>query len=254
LSAYDRYLRGLACVNRWTRDGNDEGLDHFKKAIELEPGLAAAYGLAAWCYVRRKALGWMIESKLETSEAIRLARRAVLIGKDDPVAMCLGGYAVAYINGEFDDAASFMDQGLAVNPNYASAWVLSAWLRVWRGEPDLAIEHATRARRLSPLDPLMFGIHSAAAFAQFLARRYDEASLSAEQAVRDHPTFLLAVCISAASNALGGRREEAGNAISRVLEADPDLRLSNLQRLVPFRRPEDFALLADGLRKAGLPD
>jgi tetratricopeptide (TPR) repeat protein len=123
----------------------------------------------------------------ESGEAMRFARRGVLIGKDDPVAMCLGGYALAYIDREFDDAASFMDEGLAVNRNYASAWVLSAWLRVWRGEPDLAIDHAMRARRLSPLDPLMFGIYSAAAFAHFLARRYDEASLLAEQAVRELP-------------------------------------------------------------------
>ena len=87
LSAYDRYLRGLASIHRWTRDGNDEGLEHFKKAIELEPGLAAAYGLAAWCYVRRKALGWMTDPISESGEAMRFARRGVLIGKDDPVAL-----------------------------------------------------------------------------------------------------------------------------------------------------------------------
>jgi len=32
------------------------------------------------------------------------------------------------------------------------------------------------------------------------------------------------------------------------------LRVSNLNLLIPFHRPEDFARLTDGLRKAGLPE
>ena len=106
---------------------------------------------------------------------------------------------------EFDDAAAFMDRGLAVNPNTAQAWTLSAWLRIWRGEPDLALDHVAHAMRLSPLDPNMFGMHGGMAYAHFLAGRYDMASSCAEKAMRDNPTFLLAICISAASNALAER-------------------------------------------------
>src|SRR5947208_7302107 len=56
LDAYDYYLRGLASARRWTKDANTEALQLFCKAIELDPGLACAYGMAAWCCVRRKAL------------------------------------------------------------------------------------------------------------------------------------------------------------------------------------------------------
>ena len=121
----------------------------------------------------------------------------------------MGGYALAFVAQEFDDAAAFMDRGLAVNPNLAQAWTLSAWLRVWRGEPDLALDHVAHAMRLSPLDPSMFGMHGAMAYAHFLAGRYDMASSCAEKSMRDNPTFLLAICISAASNALAGRLEPA---------------------------------------------
>jgi TolB-like protein len=51
LNAYDFYLRGLSKVRRWTKDANREALDLFCKAIDLDPGLASAYGMAAWCYV-----------------------------------------------------------------------------------------------------------------------------------------------------------------------------------------------------------
>lgn len=254
LDAYDYYLRGLAKASRWTKAANTEALQLFCKAIEFDPGLASAYGMAAWCYTQRKARGWMIERVQEGAEATRLARKAVHLGGDDPVALCMGGYALAFVAHEFEDAAAFMDRGLVVNPNLAQAWLLSAWLRVWRGEPDLALEHVAHAMRLSPLDPSMYAMQGAMAYAHFLASRYDLASSCAEKAMRDNPTFLLAICISAASNAFAGRLEPAQKAMARALEFNPDLRASNLGDLAPFRRNEDLAMFAKGLRKAGLPE
>jgi TolB-like protein len=254
LDAYDYYLRGLAKAGRRTKDANSEALQLFCKAIEFDPGLACAYGMAAWCYMQRKARGWTIEHVQEGAEATRLARKAVHLGGDDPVALCMGGYALAFVAYEFEDAAAFMDRGLVVNPNLAQAWMLSAWLRVWRGEPDLALEHVAHAMRLSPLDPSMYGMQGAMAYAHFLAGRYDMASSCAEKSMRDNPTFLLAICLSAASNALAGWLEPAQKAMARALEFNPDLRSSNLRDLAPFRRAEDLATFAKGLRKAGLPE
>ncbi|WP_247446025.1 adenylate/guanylate cyclase domain-containing protein [Bradyrhizobium sp. 197] len=254
LTAYDYYLRGLVKLRRTTMEANREALALFCRAIELDRGLACAYGMAAWCYVQRKARGWMIEPEQESAETTRLARKAVHLGGDDPVALSRGGYALAFVAQEFDDAAALMDRGLAVSPNLAEAWTLSAWLRVWRGESDLALEHVARAMRLSPLDPSMYGMQGAMAYAHFLASRCDVASLCAEQAMRDNPKFLLTICISAASKALAGQLEPAQKAIARALELNPDLRASTLRDLAPFRRAEDFAMFAKGLRKAGLPE
>ncbi|WGR69300.1 MULTISPECIES: winged helix-turn-helix domain-containing protein [unclassified Bradyrhizobium] len=254
LDAYDYYLRGLAKA-RWSKHANSDALDLFYKAIELDPRLACAYGMAAWCHVRRKALGEMNDQPLESAEAIRLARKAVDLGADDPFALSMGAYALAFVAREFDDAADFMDRALAVNPNLARAWMLSAWLRVWRGEPDLVLEHCAHAMRLSPLDPSMYyTTHSAMAYAHFLAGRHDIALSCAEKAMRDNPAFLLTICIYAASGVLAGRMEPARRAISRALEDNPGLTASSLSELTPFRRPENFAIFAKALRNAGLPD
>jgi Flp pilus assembly protein TadD len=108
--------------------------------------------------------------------------------------------------------------------------------------------------RLSPLDPSMFSMHGAMAYAHFLAGRYDMASSCAEKARRENPTFLLTISISAASNALAGRLEPARKDMARALELNADLRAANLGDLTPFRRAEDLAMFANGLRKAGLPE
>jgi len=99
----------------------------------------------------------------------------------------------------------------------------------------------------------MYSMQGAMAYAHFLASRYDTSSC-AEKAMRDHRTFLLTICISAASKALARQLEPAQKAMARALELNPDLRASNLRDLAPFRRAEDFATFAKGLRKAGLPE
>ena len=40
----------------------------------------------------------------------------------------------------------------------------------------------------------------------------------------------------------------------RILDANPAIRVSDLGYFIPLRRPDDFARLVDGLRKAGLPE
>ena len=47
LDAYDHYLRGMANLHQWTKESSDEALRQFRRAIELDPGFASAYGMAA---------------------------------------------------------------------------------------------------------------------------------------------------------------------------------------------------------------
>lgn len=131
---------------------------------------------------------------------------------------------------------------------------IAAWVRVFRGESGLAFDCAARAMRLSPLDPSLYAVHGAVAYAHFLTGHYDMASSSAEKALRDNPEFLRAICVFAASNALAGHPAPARKGIARARECNPDLRISNLEDLAPFRRAEDVAHFTKGLRAAGLPE
>jgi TolB-like protein len=257
LDAYDYFLRGLASAHRVTRDATTEALRLFATAIERDPDFATPHGTAAFCYVVRKINGWMSNPAApDIAEAARLARRAAELGKDDAVALSFGGLALGYVAGDLEGAISLIDRSLALNPNLATAWYASGTVRAFRGgEPDLAIEHLARAMRLSPLDPFMFTMQGVTAFAHFFAGRYDEASAWAERAFWQRPNILATLRISAVSNAYAGRLEEARTAVARALELDPEMRISNLKdRIGVFRRPEDYAKYAEGLRMAGLPE
>ena len=97
-------------------------------------------------------------------------------------------------------------------------------------------------------------MQTATAFAHFFAGRPEEAFSWAEKAVRMQSNFYIAVCIAAASGALAGKPAEAEKAMARLRQINPALRVSNLKNMLPIRRPEDLARLAEGLRKAGLPE
>jgi TolB-like protein/tetratricopeptide (TPR) repeat protein len=256
LDAYDYYLRGLASAHRMTREGTSEALRLLARANELDPEFATPHGLAAQCHVDRKMNGWMSDHDQEVAEAVRHARRAAALGTDDAVALSFGGRALGFLVGEFGNAVALTDRALALNPNLAIAWFASGNVRVFQGgDPDRAIEHLTRAMRLSPLDPFMFLMQSGIAFAHFLAGRHEEASAWAEKAFAENPRSLRALRLIAASNALAGRPEEARNAIARILELDPEMRLSNLNdRTSKFGRAEDLEKFAKALRLAGLPE
>jgi len=261
LDAYDYFLRGIASLHSWTKESNDEALRLFNKAIELDPDFASAYGMASWCYVRRKGGRWMTDRVQETAEAARLGRRAVELGWDDPVALAWGGFSLAYVVHDVEVGATLIDRALLLNPNLAEAWHFSGWVRIYLGQPEIAIEHLAHAMRLSPVDPLTFVTLMAIAFAHFFAGRYNDASLWAEKALaaspprlREKAVYHPALLIAAASNALAGRLEEAQNAIAQSRQISPTAHISNLKNQIPLRRPDDLVRYAEGLRKAGLPD
>jgi tetratricopeptide (TPR) repeat protein len=243
----------MASFHAGTSSTVDEALAYFRRAIALDPEYASAYGMAAWCLFWRRLNGWTTDRARDTAEGARLARSAVDLGRNDAVALTRGGHALAHFTRDLDAGIDFLDRALVLNPNLAAAWFLGGYLRIWRGEPDEAIQRFEHAMRLSPLDSEMFRMQVGVAMAHLVAGRFDAACAWAEKAFRDVPHFGLSPAVIAASCALAGRMDEARRAMDDLRRLDPALRLSTLGEWLPFRRPQDAARFADGLRQAGLP-
>jgi tetratricopeptide (TPR) repeat protein len=58
---------------------------------------------------------------------------------------------IAYFGEDIDAAIALTERALALNPSSARGWNWSAWLRLWVGQPDLAVEHFETSMRLSPV-------------------------------------------------------------------------------------------------------
>jgi len=257
LDAYGLYLRGLARFYQGvaSRQPNDEALRLFNSATKLDPDFASAYGRAALCYFHAKSNGWTSDTPNEMAEVTRLAQRAVELGKDDAFALAASGLALAYVVRDPEGGAALIDRALVLNSNLAVAWSYGGWVKTWLGEPEAAIERFARAMRLSPLDPMAKGMQAGTAYAHFFLGRYGEAASWAAMALQDDPDFQPGLRIAAASNAMAGRAEQAHEAIARLRQLNPALRVSTLKDVQgPCRRAEDLLLLEEGLRQAGLPE
>ncbi|MNQ25313.1 Transcriptional regulator HilA [compost metagenome] len=254
LDAYDYYLRGMARLHQGTRESIDEALPLFHQAIQSDPNFASAHAMAAWCHCWRKVNGWMADRPREMAEGASLARRAIELDRSDAVALTRAGHALGHLGGDLSAGVALLDKALVLNPNLAAAWFLGAFLRLWHGETDEAIEHFTHGMRLSPLDPELYRMQAGMATAHLFLGRYDAAIQWSEKALRDLPSFLMAAAIVAASHALAGRTEDARRAMAHLRKLDPALRVSNITDWLPIHRPDNLAALADGLRQAGLPE
>jgi adenylate cyclase len=101
--------------------------------------------------------------------------------------------------------------------------------------------------RLSPLDPLQFGIIAMIGLAKLGLGHFEEAVMAARKSIGKHPTFMPAHCCLASALAHLGRKEDASKAVRHILQLQPDFRVSS-------RRSHWPALYAEGLLKAGLPE
>lgn len=257
LGAYEYYLRGTAAIYRFTiREANVEALQLFKHAIELDPEFAAAYGMAAYCYVKDRTNRWPTDDLArDIAETDRLARNAIRLGRDDALALATSAGALAYVVRDLDAGAACIDQALQVNPNLMWASYFAGFIKSWMGEPEAAVAHLMYAMRLSPVDPLMPLMQAATAHAHFFAGRYDAASSWAKAALRGTPKLLPALRIGASADAFAGQLEPAQKTVARLLQINPDERVSNLEAIYgPYRRADDAWRYGEGLRRAGLPE
>jgi adenylate cyclase len=258
LDAYDCFLQAMAHFHLLTRDSLLEARRLFRRATDLDPNYAAAYGFGVWCVIACLTNGWLADPEREIEEGVGLARRAVIIGMDDPVALLSGAGGLGYLAGELESGIAHVDRAIFLNPNLAFAWSVSGYLRMYLGEHADAIERFERAIRLSPLDPLAHSFHAGMSQALLFAGRYDGAASLARKAALGNPTGAVPARWEAIACALSGRIVEAREALARMRAIDPDLRLSHLERgrgvASQLRRAEDRALVIEGLRRAGLPE
>jgi TolB-like protein len=258
LDAYDCYLRAVASdytsLRELNREASEEALRLSYRAIELDPEYSSAYGMAAYCYYTRFHNRWMADRLQEIAEAQRVARRVVDLGRDDALALCRSGFALAFLVDDLDAGRALVDRALALNPNLALAWTFGGWIRNYLGDTEAAIKHFMNSIRQNPRDPHILGSYHGMAHAHFCSGNYDETSAWEEKALAEAPNYVPALRMAAAADALAGRLERAQKAVRRVRELDPAFRISDMKDRFPSRRPEHPAKYEEGLRIAGLPE
>src|SRR5215469_805816 len=244
LTAYDLYLRAHALVRSSARE-IPEALGLLEQAVARDPRYGPALAWAAMCCYRLVMDGSGTDPEEDRRKGIDFARRALKIAGDDPDVVVNAALALSYFGEDIDAMTALVDRALALNPNFARGWHVGGILRLFAGEPDLAIEHAETALRLSPRARVGTS-HSLIGQAHFLARRFDEAVPKLLLAIQDDPSFPSPYRYLAACYAHMGRLAEARETI-RDLRALNSVGIPDVGHL---RNPEQRELFLSGLRLA----
>ena len=251
--AYDLVLCGLSHMNKLSPEDTAAALNFFRRAIDADPNYARAYCCASWCYRRQVQLWGMILSEEDKAESLRLAQAALQADNTDPYVLWQVGFTVALVEQDIEGGLSLIDRSLAANSNSNRALLTSASVRTLSGDPQTAIEHATRAIQLSPLDTSMWVAFGVLANAYAQLGNYNEAVVWARRSVRLHREFLLAHIALIASLAQLGQQREAEMALSELQKIEPDFTLMSIRQRFPLDRFQSHQSFIEGLSKAGLP-
>jgi len=239
LGAYDLYLRALALYHPITKERMFEALGLLEQAVVIDPRYGPALCWAAMCHRRLVLDGWAEEPETSRRKGVDLARRALQVARDDPSILTICAYVLAQFGEDIGTMIALVDRALALNPSYAQAWFRSGILRLYAGQPDLAIEHLETALRLSPRERTGTPLTSIG-FAYLCKHQFDEAASKLLLAIQDNPGSSTPYRGLAACYAHMGRLEEARAIVAKLRAITPQI--VPPASVVELRNPEDREL------------
>jgi pentatricopeptide repeat protein len=245
LTALNFYLRALPNWDAFTKNGLLRALDLLRQAIERDPNYGPALALAACCHQALEVNDWADDPEAAKHASIGLARRGLRSSPDDPNVLALAGFLLSYWGEDIDVSLALIDRCLTLNPSHARGWHWSALLRVFAGQPDVAIEHFQKYLRLCPRDRMATHLNVIGE-ACFFTRRFDEAATNLLASLDLAPTFPVTYRVLASCYAHMGRLDEAREIIRRLRAITPAV----MEPGTRYRNPELRELFLSGLRLA----
>jgi adenylate cyclase len=251
LGAYDLVLRALPHIYPAMPEGAATALPLLEKALAMEPDYALAHGFAAWSHEILYARSGAREENREG--AVHHANAAIALGRDDAIALSLGGFAIGMVAHDRDAARQAFEAALAISPSCTLSYMFGSVLMVFDGDADRGIEWAEQALRLSPVDPMSYVPWTSISLGKFLRGENEEAASAARKIFQANPNWSSAHLMLAATHVRLGRLDAARSAAARVLELQPGFTISGFCASFDID-PSLGGPLTETLRATGLPE
>jgi DNA-binding winged helix-turn-helix (wHTH) protein len=205
--AREAYLRGRYFWNKRNAEGVEKSVEHFRRAIDLDPTYAAAYAGLADAY---SVLGNYRYGSLPSDECMRLARAAArkAVEVDDELAEAHASLALVkgYQEGDAEGAEREYRRAIELDPSYATAHHWYSDFLAMLGRNEEALAEAARAAELDPLSPI---ISTTVGERLFFARDYEGAAERLRRTLELDPDFIQARFILGLVYVRQGRRAAA---------------------------------------------
>ncbi|MEL6520857.1 MAG: winged helix-turn-helix domain-containing protein [Pseudomonadota bacterium] len=260
LDAWEHYQFGISLSHAYTEVPVKAAIEHFEKAVDLDPGFAEAHSeLSFWLSV----LAQTSEPGQDWEEACQRAERSAKMALDLDELSPKAWIAQARINmlkGVNDGALVAAKQSIEINPNSAFGYYILGKALWQSGRPRKAIDEFRYAIDLDPTDWWKSAALGSIASALAMIGKYDQALSVVQEADTAHVqrnimTSLGELC------ALGhlGREADAraaliaANKATRRYGNHNEFTLKYIDKAFPMSEGSAKEHFFDGLRRANLP-
>jgi TolB-like protein/DNA-binding winged helix-turn-helix (wHTH) protein len=220
--AADLYLRGRFYWNQRTEVSLKQAIEYFQRSIALSPGYAPAYAALADCYAAM-VYSCYVAPASGFAHARAALDRASQLDAQAPEVLASEGYLNMYFDWDLEKAARNLEQAIAADPNYATAY---DWLGVLYTASRNFSAARTAFERAQRLDPASLPIRTDLAFHLHYSGRNEDARQELENVLKVDANFPLAHfwmgrVLSSESNCTGALSELDTAAASPLRDWQP---------------------------------
>ena len=251
LEAYDLFLRGRELWWVLTKENNREARELLQRAIRLDPSFAPAYAVLGAAHVMDYVNGWSASPSQSLEDGREAAKQAVALDDQYPRAH----WTLAGVNlwsRQHDVAIREAERAISLDPNFADGHNFLGLILHYAGRSEEALLYFDRSMALNPLFPDQW-LHFQAQAAYQLGRYETAVAILKRRIIRKPDTDASRVLLAASYGQLG-LIDEARSTWREVFRGNPNYLLEHRRRVLPYKNPDDFERVVEGLRKAGLPD
>ena len=226
LDAWSAHHRGLWHMYRFNRADNELARHFFELAAGLDPTFARAHAGLSFTHWQSAFQGWEPREQA-TDRAFAAAGQSMMADDRDPAAHWAMGRAL-WLRGQRDQSMAELTQAVELSPNFALGHYTLAFVHATGGDPATAIAAADQSRRLSPFDPLLFGMLGSRAMALLRLGRFADAADWAVKAAARPNAHAHITAIAVCALALADRLAEARAHLAAIHRQLPHYRIEDL--------------------------
>ncbi len=234
----------------------DAAVGLFERALAIDPHLVPAMiGLATTLYNR---VTWLNsdDPKSDIARAEDWAERAVVAEPDNSAAHMAKARVLA-AKRQWPQAIAEADAAIAADPNNAWAHAQRDFWNLYLGRSEDGFPGLETAFRLSPRDPYVHFWRAEVCFLHNFLAQWEQAIEWCEKARAGAPENPFTLVHLAAANAWAGHDKEAKEAVAQLQKVYPGFTVQTYAGIHWTDDPTfnaQRARIAEGLRKAGLPE
>ncbi len=252
LRAWDFFHLGMKHVYMATREDNLEAQRLYRRAIELDPGLAQAHAWLSYAIVLAMFYFEADATQASLDEAVDIARKAVALDERDALTHFTCGRALL-ARKSYADSLAELESAIELNPNVAIVYCGLGDVLAYEGRFAEAIPYFDKAINLSPYDPQRWAFYSYRALAHLLAGEFGHAFEWAQKATRVPNCHYWPFAHRVAALGYLQWENELPGALAELRQRKPEFsRAFARERLFYIKDPQHIDRYLEGLRKAGV--